>query len=104
MNTNPRYMAIICPKCGSKEIAFVTEYHKCLGARISLAITATLFPLLCIFAIVLLGFYEARGIIALLGFLFGTGIITSIICIIVIESRTHVQAICRNCGNLWLLN
>lgn len=34
MKTNPQYKAIVCPNCGSKQIEFVTEYHKCIIARI----------------------------------------------------------------------
>ena len=49
MKTNPQYKAIVCPNCGSKQIEFVTEYHKCIIARI----LSRLFFLSSICAIVL---------------------------------------------------
>lgn len=101
---NPNYKPIICPRCGSRNIAFVTEYHKAIAAKIILYLLAVVIIFNSVDMIV-------RGIttenadasliveIVLLLIAFGLAIR-----VIIEESKTHVQGICRNCGVLWLLN
>lgn len=105
MKTNPNYMPITCPYCGSREIAFVTEYHKCIGARIFfiLLTAATIFIAYMNFQDSLRGITPSEGLIALM-FILAVFAIFLLIGVFVAESKTHVQAICKNCGTLWLLN
>ena len=101
---NGKYGQITCPRCGSTHIAFVTEYHKANLAKLFLVI------LLSVMAILI-------SVAAANKFADGTGagctIVAAILGVISLgllfhiffeESKTHVQAICRNCGKLWLLN
>ena len=93
---------ITCPRCGKRELAFVTEYHQAIGLRI----LAIVFGALCLFsAIANLSILTAKN-----DNNFGGVIIFGIACLVVkaiqyaVESKTHVQVICKECGNLWLLN
>lgn len=107
MNTNPNYTPITCPKCGCSEIAFVTEYHKCLAARIIFSLIAILLPAFCCAIFFTEGsiFAIARDGISTMIIIFSViGLLVTKLLIIIIESKTHVQAICRNCGKLWLLH
>lgn len=89
---------IRCPICGNLELAYVTEYHKCIGARIGMALFAAL-TIVCL----VLGFTNpqmaqattifALILIALTAFLY--------ICVLINESRTGVKAICPKCGHKW---
>ena len=101
--------AVRCPNCGHSHLAFVTEYHKSvfgrLFARIFLAIVIFL---LFDCGITYLGELltesdpEVQNIGALLVFT-----LLYVCCTIVynaIESKTHIQAICKDCGNHWLMN
>ena len=105
MTTNPGYTQLTCPRCGSLKLEFVTEYHKCILARI--------------FATLLLIGTCISAWTVLLNHLLNTddgGISTFFIIISITayfliqcyifftESKTHVQGVCRNCGNIWLLN
>lgn len=105
MNTNPNYTPITCPNCGSREIAFVTEYHKCIVARIICAILTVLFFIIFFMNLqdVLKGITPSDGtkVITILSAFLS---VCMLIGIFITESKTHVQAICKNCGNLWLLN
>ena len=98
------YKCITCPVCGSRAIAFVTDYHKCVFAKIfqfiSLAIT-----IFCV-----LGYFteKAKGnsdigylAIAVFSALFA---LAATLYIFSTESKTHIRAICRDCGNLWYLD
>ena len=114
-----------CPHCKGDDLAFVTEYH-----RADLARSCRFFVrvLLVFFILAFLTHLEtvlAKNMVQAFFALFdsntsteqvqyGTfipiiiifGIISfSLSCYIAyVERRTHVQAICRVCGNLWLLN
>ena len=87
---------ITCPRCHSRELAFVTEYHKAIGTRIVffflLAIT-----LFCFFSSLQEGGLVVAIVLGLVAFVV-------YICVLLEESKTHVQGICKNCGHLWLLN
>lgn len=91
---------ITCPRCKSRELAFVTEYHKAIGTRLCFFFFLAL-SLFCL----LLSFQEkgAEGAITFT-VAFGLFAIAMYICVLMEESKTHVQGICKNCGNLWLLN
>ena len=96
-NPKPTYHPIACPHCKSKNLAYVTEYHKCIGAYI-----LQMFFLLCVG----LGIFEYFKRAAELGL--GVAVICLIfmfvtqIYIFVNESRTHVQCVCKDCGHTWL--
>lgn len=119
---------ITCPKCGNKELAFITEYHKCIWMRI---INTILAPFIALFvaltAFKVLTFDAAKYIASMTGPVptnftpnawFHSGALTPciiavlmIIAFIVLqififikESKTHACAICSACGNIWNLN
>ena len=87
---------IVCPICGNEEIAFVSENHKCIGARIfQLALIIT--------ALIIATHYNWK--------LKSTGYITLVFSIPILiiqayiyctESRSHVQCICKDYGYVWL--
>lgn len=97
-----QYIPIICPICGSFEIAFVAEYHKCIWLRIIKAIIAALFIVALIKSIT--NYLNPNTNEIITPFLYGLAIAFVLVSIIIssIESRTHTKAICRNCGNIWL--
>ena len=103
---------IICPICKSPSVAFVTEYHKAIGWRVFLFIVNFIFTIILIAAIADVVnvedlenplkefFHNISPILTIYVILF----LVSKFNISLQESQTHVQAICRDCGNLWLLN
>lgn len=108
---NKEINPIICPKCLSNNLFFVTEYHKCVWLRLLINV---LFVLLFLSIINDILFIQQNinninikntliniSTISLL-FLFLILIIKSIINYI--ESKTHIQAICKDCGHIWFLN
>lgn len=105
MNTNPQFHPITCPNCGSREIAYVTEYHKCVLLKIINSIIVVI-AIIQLFKSIS-SFFENTDDSTLNSFLL---IILPVIYILIqiiiffTESRTHVRAICKNCGNLWLLD
>lgn len=102
--SNGHYERITCPICGSRAIAFVTEYHKCIFAKIAQ------FVFLIITAFCVFGYFtdklkgnsdSAYIVIAIISAIFT---LAFTLYIFYEESKTHVRAICRDCGNLWLLD
>ncbi len=92
----PKKKPIVCPHCKSKELAFVSEAHKAIVARI--------FEILCIFfgfVVVLGSLNDLEGAIFAL-ITFSIIVLCLRIYIFYAESKTHVQCICKECGNLWL--
>lgn len=102
LQTNP-LVPVSCPRCGNTTIAFVTEYHKSIFLRAIERILLAILFFVAIsnfhyiftteyerFADSILFIFIAQTIISLLRFF--------------IESKTHVQAICKACSHLWLLN
>lgn len=87
-----------CPKCGSAEIEFITEYHRCIIARI---ISYFLLAAACI--LIYLGLWKNKDVLAWVVFCVIFYVLLSI-AILFEESKTHAQGICRACGNIWLLN
>ena len=91
---------ITCPHCRSKELAFVTEYHKAIGTRIAFIFIMGI-ALFCLFST--FGDNKIFGGI-IYAVIFGLIAFIVYICVLLEESKTHVQGICKNCGHLWLLN
>ncbi|MBQ8291882.1 MAG: hypothetical protein IJX88_05205 [Clostridia bacterium] len=122
-----------CPYCKCDDLAFTTEYHKALWLRSIKSVITTLYVLFIIVLIasimgdfgtsvlkMLTGIFKIVGVQLLdstnklpdshtkvffiLAIIFY--VIRSVLdgYITAVESKTHVQAICRVCGNLWLLN
>ena len=114
-----------CPHCHCDDLAFVTEYHKADLARfLRFLVRVALFFFICLFLLhiaTILGKNTTQTFFSL----FSSNVITeqiqfgSYVPFIIIfglisfllssyitytERRTHVQAICRVCGELWLLN
>lgn len=96
---------ITCPRCGKREIAFVTEYHQSIACRIVCAILTGIIIgfLFSVFETTSSGFQINRDKVAIVVLLLFVLVIIKIVQYF-IESQTHVQAICRDCGCLWLLN
>lgn len=100
----------VCPVCGKQELAYVPEYHKCVGTRIAIG----LFKLLAWGCFILTIIRTLNGIT--IGeameidteFLPGIFIFLSAALILKgfvfdEESRTHIQGICKNCGHIWFI-
>lgn len=110
-NPQKKYNPIACPHCRSQNLAFVAEYHKELGLR-----GFESFLQIFLWFIIIIGI--AQNILpSLPNFEFDLEelwpfIIASIILyiakkiiqhrIIVAESKTHIQSICKDCGHFWL--
>lgn len=105
------YTTITCPRCKSKNLAFVTEYHKALGLRALESFLQTFLWFLIIvgaagFIIPALptfefNFTEFPHFIILTPFVY---IAKKIVQhrIIVAESKIHIQSICKDCRHFWL--
>ena len=129
--TQPPAKPITCPRCGSKEIAFVSEYHKAWGLRIiKFILIAIIIGLLISMLPNLLEKIstqaESYGVIDNIQSGSGTpsniektNPINNKIAFLIIsalglfcvettiqrtESKTHIQCICKDCGNHWLHN
>ena len=97
-----RYNPIHCHLCGSENIEFVAEYHKAVFLRILASVSillAVIFSIDIISDIFHLKEHlnTAPIIISLVAYV----ILKSIIYFV--ENRTHIKAICRDCGNIWVL-
>ena len=92
---------ITCPRCKSKEINFITEYHKSLACRIIEIIIIAIIIGLCIdkFENSMQSVISDTGLIlpTLLFFLVCTEIAKHYI-----ESKTNIQCICKDCGWVWI--
>ena len=89
---------ITCPRCHSRELAFVAEYHKCIKERI--------LSLISLFFLIIFGFQFINERYEFVIYLLIAGLVFLVVQIKILfdESKTHVQGICKNCGHLWLLN
>lgn len=100
---SPKIVPITCPVCGSKNLVFVTEYHKAFGLKIVEIILVAFFLAYFVIATIpelIRGSFAPDLIIILLPIL----MISFRIMIVCIENRTHVKVICKDCGNIWLLD
>ena len=92
-----KFKPITCPKCNSTHLAIITEYHKSIGLR---AIEVIL-----LISLVIIGFDfiqnpepEKSSFLLFLLLVYAFVFILRII----VESKTHVQCVCRDCGKTWL--
>lgn len=106
---------IKCPHCKSQNLTFVSEYHKALILRIIrnvlIAIAAMLIILNTYFVIQdqlsdnkaykYIDSWSEPSFVAVICILLMIGIGLTIF-INITESKTHVRAICRDCGNVWI--
>lgn len=106
-STAPKLQPIKCPICGSVELAFVTEYHRAIGTKIVsliLFLIATAALISAVISMITKAQTEMDG--ATLSIII-IGYVMALFCksiAYITESKTHVQGICRDCGNIWLLN
>ena len=98
-----RIQPITCPRCGSRSLAFVTEYHKEIFLKIAQMICTVLLIVIAVSDIdYLFSEHPERLVEETIPLIIFIGLFS--IARHLIESKTHVQAICKDCGNLWLLN
>lgn len=109
-STSPH--AIRCKHCKSTNLEFLPEYHKCIWLRffrniLVIVLAIFLLPgLAAIFAGLFTGQeFDWQIIIKLATPLLAYIIIAVILSLIIFfkESKTHVQAVCRDCGKIWIL-
>lgn len=91
---------IVCPRCKSKEISIITEYHKSIICRIvAIVIIAIIFYLLRDnFKDILQGDSANTGLIIPILFL---ALFITKIAQYLIESKTNIQCVCKDCGYVW---
>lgn len=104
LKTNPQYTPVTCPRCGSQRIEFITEYHRYIGIRALAGVAGIIFLIFLIRCIgssfqVQINISDLAGAIVSAVFY---GIFQ--LAVWLGESKTHVQGICRDCGNIWLLD
>ena len=92
---------VICPKCGSKEIAIITDYHKCIWMKVITNCVIVAIIISFTFELTKLnkGEFDYTIIVGLMIVYIALSII-----IYFTESKTHAKAICRDCGHIWLLD
>ena len=96
---------LVCPICGNTELFFVTEYHKCIKAR--LLSYLLFFASFLGFLIYLVSSLED----AINNVENHTSLLIPIVClflfisiksyILYYESKTHIKAICSKCSRFW---
>ena len=93
---------IICPQCKSTNITLLTEYHKSLILRIV--------NLLLIVAFVIVSINNISAENDIIGNIFNIKnyptyllalVIIIKIFIIIIESKTNIECVCKDCGKTW---
>lgn len=107
-----RFQPIFCPVCGSRNIAFTEEIRKSLGRLIIPALIAIYFIAFIIQFPAEETFLNVRETLSKIysaGFMTFTLIIIILILVTKLniwntERKSHAKAICRDCGNLWLLD
>lgn len=107
---------IFCPCCRSMRVEFVTEYHRALGLRfLRKVLRFFLYGFLIFFVLNLLplasfneeiieAVIKEESFSVLMIILLALGSSLCSLMIFLTESKTHIKAICRDCGNLWNLN
>ncbi len=122
--------AITCPRCGSTSVEFITEYHKCIWLKffrnLCLITAIALFVLFLVLSLDNMKFdfativravgdattdirkvYDRDGSVDIFLYISAALVVVSFAMQTVVyfaERRTHVQGICRDCGNIWRLN
>lgn len=97
--TNEKFTPIMCPHCKSKNLAFITEYHKSIGGRILFSLFLTVSIALLLFL-----FKDYTEILMVLDIIATILTLITGIYVVVVESETHIQCICKDCGFDWLKN
>ena len=93
-NTPPPHEPILCPRCRSNNLAFITEYHKEIKGRIVQLLLFIYFAIAAVYSI--RDDFDDFPVVALIL------IIVLHVAINASESKTHVQCICKDCGRTWL--
>ena len=91
---------IICPRCGSREIAVIPEHKKSVIARIFFVVLLILELFTSIQLLANLIQKSSDGSEILFA-IFAVGIIVAFMTMTINESETHIKAVCRRCGNTW---
>ena len=102
MNEIPKNAPIVCPQCGSKEIAIIGEVHKNIGARV-IACIVLLVTLALAFVDLKNTLKGGNSYLALV-IVFAALFFLILIFIWISESKSHAKAICRDCGHIWLID
>lgn len=99
-----------CPHCCGNNLAFITEYHKSVVGRLF----ATIFLAVTIFLLIDSATFYLAQVIKLKSNAELENVGTIFTCALLYvctktmytatESKTHIQAICKDCGNHWLMN
>ena len=97
---------IRCESCTSTNLSFVSESHKCVIGRF---IFAVIVAVVLYFAVTdLQNIFSPSGDDEAIPFatyaLCATLLVVLHLVINYIESKTHIKAICRDCGRTWLLD
>ena len=106
-NTAPqgRFMPVHCPRCKSRNVKFLTEYHKCLWLRFFSGLFLIAAVTLCFLGIAASlstkkssgtpAEYEFGALCAVASLVFYTIRLYR-------ESKTHIQCVCPDCGAVWI--
>ena len=92
----PTQHGVKCPHCESKNLAYVAEYHKVIGARVLQLILGFIF-----FVVLISGIEDLEDISPILIILLVAILIVQLY-ILAVESRTHVKCVCKDCGKTWI--
>ncbi len=96
----PVYRPVVCPRCGSVHLEFVSECHKSIGLRVISVILLAVCIMLAVASIATPDAIFPPELIAV----FIAFYLLFQIAAWARESRTHVQGVCRDCGFIWLLD
>ena len=93
---------IKCKNCSSKNIAIISEFHKEWGLRILNTFFKNLLFFISAFTIwnTIKNKQLSTGILAIIVLALVIFIINTYI--IISESKSHVQIVCKDCGHVWL--
>lgn len=94
---------IKCPRCKSKDITLLTEYHKSLICRILKTIFLAIITIIILTNIKNI-FLENNISLTPLPFILIFAYIITEIAQQYIESKTNIQCVCKDCGFFWLHN
>ena len=89
---------IQCPECDSRNIALITEYHKSIFGRLLQWLSILITALLVFTNRNNKTAYITIAVIGIIIFLLIQAYVSYV------ESKTHVQCICKDCGWIWIHN
>ena len=99
----PPCKPIKCSRCGSTNIAIISEYHKSIWCRVIKFILFAILITIFINDIEKVVAHQGNfsiGILMILAWFY----LLAEIAQQYIESKTNIQCICRECGNFWFHN